>query len=214
MKTKLFQLFLKDREKTAKLIDAVVTLLTNGAVVIIPTETCYSFAVDATNSAAVQKLFDLGVVKGPGTNIVVADLRMAKEYSEVDSRAELLAHSFMPGPLTLVVNRSSNCAVPDVAGDNSFAFRVSSNTFTRALSSELGKPVTVFIVSNEAIYSFKELFEKFNSKVDAIVDSGNLPEVIPSTIVDVRGPELTVLRNGPISLQEVNAELAKVAATS
>ena len=209
LKTKLLQLFLKDREKTARLIDTVTDILQKGGVVVIPTETCYSLAVDATNHQAVQKLFDLGVIRGPGTNVIVADLRMAKEYGDVKAHAEHLANSFMPGPLTLVVERREDSLLsPIISDDRSFSFRVSSNLFTRALSSELGKPITVFIVNNEALYSIREVTAKFDGKVDAIVNAGELPQILPSTIIDTRNDSIALIRAGPLSLEEIKAELA------
>ncbi len=204
MKTKVYQFSLKEREKAAKILDQVANLLQNGAIVPIPTETCYSIAIDATNDAAAKRLNELGVKPGPTNPIIVSDLRMAAEYMSLNPLAEKITHAFMPGPVTLVVDLLPDTKLSKNVFTEAASFRISSNTFTRALASELGKPITVSILADKPpLYKFKDLFDTFNEKVEAIVGSGDLPQVMPSTVVDVRKAAPALIRQGPVPFSEI-----------
>ena len=213
MKTKLYQFSLKEREKTAKILEQVAGVLAKGGIAAIPTETCYSLAIDPTNNEAAEKLNRLGVVPGLTNPIIVSDLRMAKEYMVVNEFAEHIANSFMPGPVTLVVELLPNTTLSKSVFPERASFRISSNVFTRALASELGKPITVSILPNTPIYSLKELCDRFEGKLDVIVSSGDLPQVLPSTVVDVCTMEPKLIRQGPIPFSEITLLASKLVAT-
>lgn len=203
MKTKLYQFILKEREKTARVLENVAAILQSGGVVAIPTETCYSLAIDATNPEALEKLLALGVLPGLTNPIIVSDLRMAREYSAANEAAENICNAFMPGPVTLVVDLLPESKLAPKLFPNGLSFRISSNIFTRALASELGKPITVAILPNTPVYKLKELQQMFEGKLDAIVSSGDLPLVLPSTVVDVRQPLPVLIRQGPVPFDEI-----------
>lgn len=214
MKTKLYQFILKEREKTARVLEQAANILQNGGVVAIPTETCYSLAIDATNPEALEKLLALGVLPGLTNPIIVSDLRMAREYTNVNEAAENISNSFMPGPVTLVVDLMPSSKLAPKLFPDGVSFRISSNIFTRALASELGKPITVAILPNKPVYSLKELKEMFEGKLDAIVSSGDLPLVLPSTVVDVRGETPVLIRQGPVPFDEIMRVAKKVEAVA
>ncbi len=203
MKTKLYQFILKEREKTARVLEQVAGVLQNGGVVAIPTETCYSLAIDATNPEALEKLTALGAVPGLTNPVIVSDLRMIREYAVANEAAERICNAFMPGPVTLVVDLLPDSKLAPKLFPNGVSFRISSNIFTRALSSELGKPITVSILPNTPVYKLKELQQMFEGKLDAIVSSGDLPLVLPSTVVDVRGSAPVLVRQGPVPFEEI-----------
>ncbi len=212
MKTKLYQFNLKEREKTAKILEQVATILENGGVVVVPSETCYCLAIDATNEKAAEKLKTLGVKPSESTTIVVSDLRMAKEYLQVSEIGEKIANSFMPGPVTLIVELLPGSKLAQNLFLGKAGFRISSNIFTRALASELGKPITISLVDGiEPIYEFNKLQSEFEGKLDAIVSSGNLVKIRPSTMVDVTSSELKLVREGPIQFNEITSLMATVA---
>ncbi|MFH1247199.1 MAG: L-threonylcarbamoyladenylate synthase [Candidatus Micrarchaeota archaeon] len=205
MKTKFYQFILKEREKTARVLEQVAAILQNGGVAIVPSETCYCLAIDATNEAAAEKLKALGVKTDDSTTVVVSDLRMAKEYLNVNETGEKIVHAFMPGPVTLIVELLPDSKLAKNLFSKKAGFRVSSNVFTRALSSELGKPITISLVDGiEPIYELNKLKGEFDGKLDAIVSSGNLVKISPATMVDVTGTELKLIRPGPISFNEIN----------
>ncbi len=214
MKTKLYSFILKEREKTAKVLEQAAAILEKGGVVIIPTETCYSIAIDATNADAMEKLLALGVLPGLTNPVIVSDLRMAREYMAVNESAEKICNAFMPGPVTLVVDLLPSSKFAPKLFPSGASFRISSNIFTRALASELGKPITVAILPNKPVYSLRELQSLFDTKVDSIVSSGDLPLVMPSTVVDIRSEHPVLVRQGPVPFEEITRVVATISASA
>lgn len=200
----------RDREKIMKLVEDAVKVIQAGGVVVLPTETAYCLAVDATNEAALKRVLELkkNTDEQWGLGICVSDARMAAEYVQVTKEAEFLMRSFMPGPLTLI---SKNKALPKIiAKEGKIAFRISSNNIARLVSQESGKPITVtgaHAIGEPSVYKIDEVKKNFADKVDAIVDAGNLFPVIPSTVIEVSDGHPKVLREGPLASKEILSQL-------
>ena len=102
-------------------------VLAHGGLVAFPTETVYGLGADATNGAAVARLY---AAKGrPAFNPLIAhvvDVAAARALARFDAEAELLAQAFWPGPLTLVLPKAKGCPVAELAtaGLDSIAVRV------------------------------------------------------------------------------------------
>jgi L-threonylcarbamoyladenylate synthase len=209
--TKILQLP-REREKLYKLIDTVVSTLEKGGIACLPTETCYIVAGDATREDVVSRIIEM---KGPkereGFGIVVADVRMAKEYAQLDEVAEHLCHSFMPGPLTLIAKGKTglakNLLMTPTAG---VSFKISGNAVLREISNALGKPITstsANYADQPTISKSAELKTAFEGKADLIIDAGDLPRVQQSTIVDLRTSPPSVKREGTIPLKDILKEI-------
>lgn len=212
MKTKVYTLNYKEREKVSKIVENVAAILKEGGIVAFPSETCYCLAIDATNDVAAQKLKALGVRLAPSLNLIVADMRMAKEHFEVPKDVEEVAYKFTPGPITFVAKLlpSSPISKQLITDGESIGFRVSSSEIARMISNELNAPITAAVIADvPTIYTFNELKQKFDGKIDAIIEIGNLISIIPSTIVDMRNVEPVLLRDGPIPFDEIKRELIK-----
>ena len=108
--------------------------LREGGLVAFPTETVYGLGADATNAAAIARLYE---AKGrPAFNPLIAhvgDLAAAQRIARFDAQAILLAKAFWPGPLTLVLPKSDGCAVADLAtaGLDTIAIRVPAHRMAR-----------------------------------------------------------------------------------
>ncbi|MGB9577389.1 MAG: L-threonylcarbamoyladenylate synthase [Candidatus Micrarchaeia archaeon] len=209
-KVLLLPLDRRDREKLVKVVEEAAEILCRGGVVVMPTETSYCIAADATREEAVKRLLEL---KGSGVNawgvpISVADLRMAQEYAVLSPEAEFIARSFMPGPVTIVAKKKN---LPSIVGANDcVAIRISSHIAARLLSQESGRPLALTganALGEPTIYKIEEIKKKFYGKVECIIDGGNLAPVIPSTVIDLSGPEPKVLREGPLSSKEILSQL-------
>src|SRR3989338_1650948 len=95
---------LRNRTLASKIVNEAVDVLRAGGLVIMPTETTYAIAVDATNEEAVQKVFE--VKKRPAERslpILVYDRYMIEDFAEISPLTKHLMDEFMPGPLSLVV---------------------------------------------------------------------------------------------------------------
>ena len=184
--------------------------LREGQTVAYPTETSYGFGCDATNQEAVNKIFQIkGREVGKPMLVVVAELEQIRPYIVWDERLELINKKYWPGPLTVIVQASSSTALADgvVSADGWLAFRVTSHPIARELSESLGKPL-VSTSANEAgkppMYSAQEIIRVFEAKSaqpDILIDVGNLPEVLPSTIIKLVLGNIEVVRQGAVTVE-------------
>jgi L-threonylcarbamoyladenylate synthase len=210
MKTRVLEATMADREKAARSIETAVELILKGGVVVFPTETSYGIGADATNEQAIRKVFGLkGREHDKGLPVIAGDLAMMRQYGEITPQAEKLARSFMPGPLTLVVERKPG-GLPEALGGQGVAFRIPGNEIARAISEEAGVPITSTSANKSgepSLYKASEVRREFEGRVDAIISSGDLSQTPSSTIVDLRAAEPRLVRDGPVPFKEVLATL-------
>lgn len=189
------RLFQGDIKKTAQKAAAI---LKEGGTVVFPTESSYGLGADARNSNAIRKIAT--IKQQPPTkqvSIIAADLQQAETFGKMNEEAKKLAGKFMPGPLTLVVEKQHS--VPAELSEKTIAFRISSHAFAREMCTALGAPVTATSANMHgmpSIYSAREIIKQFGNKASMIVDAGELPHDQPSTIYDLT--QHKILRKGPI----------------
>jgi len=184
-------------------IAAAARVLADGGLVAFPTETVYGLGADATNGAAVARLY---AAKGrPRFNPLiahVAEARGALALARFSDDARLLAGVFWPGPLTLVLPKAESCPVSDLAtaGLDSIAVRVPDHTIARDLLKAFGKPV-VAPSANQSGHVSPTLAEHVRAdlagRIDLIVDGGPASVGVESTIVSCLGAP-TLLRPGGV----------------
>lgn len=191
------------------IIEKAARIMKEGGVVVFPTETSYGLGVDATNETAIKKIPLMKQQPDEkNISIIAADLEQAKRFGKISPEAEKLVQRFMPGALTLVVEKQFN--VPDVLAEKTIAFRISSSRIATLLCKELGNAITATSANLHGrpnIYSAKEVIREFNNRVHMIIDAGELPRNEPSTIYDVINKR--VLRNGPIKEPQIMQALGE-----
>ena len=206
---------------TPQLFDAAVEraaeLLRAGELVALPTETVYGLAANALDAAAVEKIFS---VKGrPAHNPIIvhiADMEMARHcVREWPVSAERLAKAFWPGPLTLVLPRSS--LVPDVvtAGGETVGVRWPSHPFIQAVILRCGFPLAApsANVSNAVSPTNAGHVQRgLGGKIHLLIDGGQSQVGIESTVVDLSGARARVLRPGMIHAESLAAALGAAVA--
>lgn len=185
--------------------------LTAGGVIVYPTETSYGLGCGATNKQAVEKLYKLKHQPANKPSIlVVASLAMAEEYGVFSETARQLANKYWPGPLTLVVPvKPDNTLVPCLINqaNQTVGLRWSSYKLVEDLSRAINQPMvsTSANISGQAdTYSLAEVELQFKNNLDQIspmIDGGILPGIKPSTVVEVIGDEIKVLRQGELFIQ-------------
>src|SRR4051812_48632765 len=123
---------------------ATARCLAAGGLVAFPTETVYGLGADAANGEAVARLY---AAKGrPAVNPLIShvpDIEAARRLGRFDPAAARLADAFWPGPLTLVLPRTADCPVADLAtaGLDTIAVRVPDHAVARDLLVAFGRPV-------------------------------------------------------------------------
>jgi L-threonylcarbamoyladenylate synthase len=160
-----------------------------GGLVAFPTETVYGLGADATNPAAIARLYQ---AKGrPAFNPLIShvgDLASARAIGRFDAAAIALAEAFWPGPLTLVVPRAEACAVAELAtaGLETIAIRVPAHDVARAILREFARPVvapSANLSGHVSPTTAAHVQSDLGGRIDLIIDGGAVEVGVESTIV-------------------------------
>jgi L-threonylcarbamoyladenylate synthase len=172
-------------------VAAAVRVLGEGGLVAFPTETVYGLGADATNASAIARLYQ---AKGrPAFNPLIAhlgDLDAARRIGRFDAAALLLAEAFWPGPLTLVLPKSADCAVADLAtaGLDTVAIRIPEHRIAREILRAFGRPVVAPSANLSGHVSptiAAHVLGDLDGRIDLIVDGGAVAVGVESTIVGI-----------------------------
>lgn len=194
---------------TSSEIEKAIDTLKAGGVVVIPTETCYGLAADATNERAVQRVLTIkgrGPVKQPP--VLVADMEMALAHGNFCQRMRGIAKQFWPGPLNIVVPKKKDSSIVVGDNDNQVALRVTAHPVVRELIKSMGKPITATSANRTGqadCYSIRDWRKQYAGRSlqpDYILDAGALPKNPPSTIIKKEDGKIVVARQGAIELPE------------
>ncbi len=196
-------------------VAAAAEVLAAGGLVAFPTETVYGLGADASNPAAVARIY---AAKGrPGFNPLIAqvsDLEAAQQQAILPPAALALARDFWPSPLTLVAPVAPTGCVCDLAraGLSSVALRAPAHPAAQALLAAFGRPVVAPSANRSGHVSpvtAEHVVADLSGKVDLILDGGRTPAGLESTIVSFVGPEPTLLRPGALARADIEAALGE-----
>lgn len=201
----------------AATLGEAAAILTQGGLVAFPTETVYGLGADARNDQAVASIF--AAKNRPQFNpliVHVRDLESAATYAEFDDRARALAALHWPGPLTMVLPRRADCGLSLLvsAGLDTVALRVPGHSTAQALLSAFDGPIAAPSANASGAVSptrAEHVAQSLGDKVDLIIDDGPCAIGLESTVVDVSGETICVLRHGAVTLEDLNAEFGTVA---
>ncbi|MBR0848961.1 threonylcarbamoyl-AMP synthase [Bradyrhizobium diazoefficiens] len=192
--------------------EAAARTLAAGGLVAFPTETVYGLGADAANATAIAHLY---AAKGrPSFNPLiahVADLAAAQRIGGFDARARRLAEAFWPGPLTLVVPKTDDCPVADLAtaGLDTVAIRIPAHPVAEAILRAFGGAVvapSANISGHVSPTCAAHVESDLAGRIDLIVDGGPVEVGVESTIVGCfEAPML--LRPGGLSRERIEAVL-------
>lgn len=200
-------------------IAAAADLLGQGQLVAFPTETVYGLGADAENDRAVAAVF---AAKGrPSFNpliVHVTDIAAAAAFACFDERADLLAQSFWPGPLTLVLPRRTGCRLSLLvsAGLDTVAVRVPNHPVAQALLRAAARPVagpSANLSGTVSPTSPQHVQESLAGRIAAVVAGGRCPVGIESTVLDLSGPQAAILRPGSVLPEDIAALIGPLAAS-
>jgi len=191
--------------------------LKTGRLVMLPTETVYGLAADASNPQAVARIFE---AKGrPRFNPLIAHVANALDAEAVavfDERARALAEAFWPGPLTIVAPVRDRERVCDLAraGLDSVAVRVPGHPRARAVIAAFGGAVVAPSANRSGRPSpttFDDALEETGHAVGAAVDGGACAVGVESTVVSVLDGRVALLRPGSVTREEIEAVVGPLA---
>jgi L-threonylcarbamoyladenylate synthase len=192
-------------------------LLRAGRLVAFPTETVYGLGGDATSDRAIAGIY--AAKRRPRHNpliVHVATTAEARRLAHFDSRAERLARSFWPGPLTLVLTRRAGARLSRYVspGLNSVAIRIPADPVALALIRQSARPVAAPSANRSGGVSptrAHHVRQSLGGRVAMILDGGPCAVGLESTVVDLTGRTPRLLRPGGIALEALQAAIGKIA---
>lgn len=203
----LIKIFKKNPNETE--IEKVVEVLKKGGIIIYPTDTVYGLGCDITNTKALEKVAKIKGVKLNKANFsfICYDLSNLSDYvRQIDTPTYKILKRALPGPYTFVLPGNNN--LPKAfKNKRTVGIRVPDNKIIRELVKQLGNPiVSTSIYDEDDLIEYTTdpelIYEKWGNIVDIVIDGG-FGNNVPSTIVELSDGEITILREGKGSIDDL-----------
>jgi L-threonylcarbamoyladenylate synthase len=189
-------------------IPHALEILRAGGLVAFPTDTVYGLGCLAFDQAAIESIYvakDRPLEKA--IPILVADVDdLDRVTRDLPERARRLASRFWPGPLTLVLPKRVDLPAA-VSATDTVGVRVPDNEVARTLLHAAG-PMAVTsanLSGRESPRDVSEVIRQLDGRIPLVLDGGETRGGVPSTVVDVSGAEPFILREGPITLEQIKS---------
>ena len=190
-------------------------LLKNGGLVAIPTETVYGLAADATNGAAVERIFK---AKGrPQDNPLIVHIssyeQLAQLVSHIPEHAKRLMETFWPGPLTMILPKTDKIPLVTSGGLDTVGIRFPSNAVANKIISLCGFPLaapSANLSGSPSPTNAERVMQDMNTRISAVVDGGEADVGVESTVISFDGDGIRILRPGEISYEMLKTVSDKV----
>lgn len=184
-------------------VDEVVEVLKKGELIVVPTDTVYSFACDLNNKKALEKMARLKGLKLNKANfsLICYDLSSLSDYTKpLNRNVYKIMNKALPGPYTFILD--ANNQIPKLFGNKKkeVGIRIPDNDITRAIVQSLGNPLAVTSVhDDDEIVDYttdpNAIEERFEKETALVIDAG-YGNNVPSTIVDCSNNNIEVIREG------------------
>lgn len=191
-------------------ISRALEILRKGGIVAFPTDTVYGLGALAFDNAAIESIYtakDRPLEKA--IPILIGDLSdLDRIGSDIPEMALRFAERFWPGPLTCVIPKKSTLP-PAVSATSTVAVRIPNHPDALALLRAAG-PMAVTsanISGAQNPLTAQDVYEQLQGRIPIILDGGKTPGGIPSTLVDCTGEKPVILREGPITLENLISTL-------
>ena len=189
-----------------------MAILRRGGLVAFPTETVYGLGADASNPAAVARIYEVkGRPAGHPVIVHIGDIgQLARWARDIPEAATKLATHFWPGPLTLVLRRAPGVGSQLTGGQDTIGVRVPGHPVALQLLREFGGGIAAPSANRFGRISpttAEHVRSDLASEVELILDGGACEIGIESTIVDLSGGRPVLLRPGRIAAGEIAATL-------
>ena len=189
--------------------DEIIRKLEEGGIVAFPTDTVFGLGC-VMEEGPIRKIYD---AKGRSFDkplpMMCNSLSMIEEVAYVNEKAEKIISRFVPGPLTLIFNKKEVVEDYVTMNKKTIGIRVPDDPFILDMITKLGRPLMVTsanISGDGSLLRWEDVYACMNGKIDGIVceDAAGYEA---STIIDVSTEDIRVLREGPVSLKEIEETL-------
>ena len=197
-------------------LETAATLLLNGEIVSFPTETVYGLGALANNSKAINQVFE--IKNRPKDNPLIChfyDIDQIKKFAKINKLSQILLHNFSPGPISLLLPLIDQKLLPATCGNPKIVCRIPKHTFTLKLLQKIKIPLVGPSANTSGFFSPTTavmVLSDLGNKISGVLDGGNCQIGLESTILEVIGHKIKILRNGVIGKIEIEKYLQKIGA--
>lgn len=195
-------------------IGRAAELLLSGELVALPTETVYGLGAVATDAEAAKKIY---AAKGrPSDNpliIHIADPADAEVYAKTNETYYKLAAAFMPGPLTVILEKKDIVPATVTGGLDTVAIRCPAHPIANAIIRECGVAIaapSANLSGSPSPTCAEHVIGDMNGRISAIVDGGSCEIGLESTIIKLDGDKATLLRPGAVTADALSCVCERV----
>ena len=192
-------------------IEELANILKNDGVIAVPTDTVYGLCSRIISEKSMEALFK---IKNRPINkalpIMCNKIEQIKKIAKINEKVEKIINAFMPGPITLVLLKNENLPSYINNGSVEVGIRMATSKTLEELIEKIESPIfmTSANLSGEPVCRSIEEIKKIFPKLDGILE-GEVFYGQSSTIVDCTSDEIKVIREGPISINEINKVIKK-----
>ncbi|MGN0176697.1 MAG: L-threonylcarbamoyladenylate synthase [Methanobrevibacter sp.] len=179
-----------------KIINEAINVLTDGGVVLYPTDTVYGLGANIFDKYAVRRVYSIkqrSLLKP--FSILVKDIEAINLVAKVSLAQKEILNKYLPGPYTFILNKYNIVPRGVTSGLTNVGVRVPDCDIARNLARIFPITTTSANVSDDEMLSNpKEILEQLNCDVDLVIDVGDLDSNVPSSIIDLSGIKPRIVR--------------------
>jgi tRNA threonylcarbamoyl adenosine modification protein (Sua5/YciO/YrdC/YwlC family) len=182
-----------------RLIRKAIEILQDGGIIIYPTDTVYGMGCELYNKKGIEKIYEIKRrSKKQPLSFVCADLKDISRYARVSDYAYKTMKRLLPGPYTFILEASRLVPKIILPKRHTTGIRVPDNQICLSLVGELGHPIistSVTVEDGEVLSNPLEIRERFEHRVDLIIDGGILVSE-PSSVISLVDDSIEIVRVG------------------
>ena len=188
------------------------SIISQGGLIAFPTDTIYGVAADPFNPQALEMLYQ--AKERPDEKaipVLICDLSQLRSLvSEITNDVEKIATAFWPGPLTLVLLKAASVPT-ELSTYPTIGVRMPDLAFTLSLLKQIGPLATTSanLSGGPNPTTAQDVLDQLGGRIDLLLDGGPTPGPTASTVADISTPDYKILREGPITLSDLQSLVNK-----
>ena len=190
-----------------RIIMNAVHVLKSGGLIIYPTDTVYGIGCSLYNKSALERLYRLKKKsKFDPISIIVKDIREASLYARISNNSFKILKHCLPGPFTFILPSSREIPKIMLSKRKEVGIRIPDNEVCAAILEYFEYPIvntSANISADELLNDPDEIERQFEHQVDLMLDADWLPDAQESTVIEVTGDEVSILRKGKGNLSMI-----------
>jgi len=191
----------------SRLIKQVIDVLDRGGIIAYPTDSGYALGCALGNKSAMERIIRIRQLKKHHHfTLMLKDLSHVGEYAKLNNSGFRLMKKILPGPYTFILEGAKDIPNRLLNGNRkTIGIRVSSNAIVQAILEDIVEPImsVSLIIKGYEFYNCNDVKAVLNGSIDLVIDAGHCPPE-PTTVIDISGDEVLILREGAGSLEFIS----------